>query len=442
MINNKKIACLILSSLFVASLFTGCGAKKAPTTSVTPNKPETLVVYSYEALKDTEYSTAVQTFEKDNNCKIKFNVIESAKFVQGFMVAASGGNEIDALVLNGQDTRNLSNKGLLMDLSNDITYKDRFNDNSINQFTFDGKLYGVPWGSVDTSAVYINKDVFTKYNIKIPVTYADMIAANNELKKHNMTLFGFGGGSAYMWPMWYFDLFAQTSGNKSVQRTIDALSGKAKFTDNDFVEAMKVLGNFGKEGMFQVGVNGADSAGGAAIFTGGKSAAFFGGTWELAGFRKAGLDATKLDMIPFPIVKEGAKSEQTGSAGSGALAIYSKIPEAKKQLTLKLIDFLSSEKGVQAARDSQTVKSGFAFSATKTVKPDSTDALADTIQNTLIPSTVTFLDWIWPAEITKEFQQDLQAVVGQKMTAEEAMAKIQKVYDDIVTKGYKFNAVK
>jgi raffinose/stachyose/melibiose transport system substrate-binding protein len=60
----------------------------------------------------------------------------------------------------------------------------------------------------------------------------------------------------------------------------------------------------------------------------------------------------------------------------------------------------------------------------------------------LLPSTVTFLDWIWAPEITKEFQDGIQAVVGGKITAEAEMAKIQKIFDDIKAKGYDFDSVK
>ena len=40
-----------------------------------------------------------------------------------------------------------------------------------------------------------------------------------------------GGGDIYMWPMWFFQTFAQTSKNRSFERTVDSLLGKAKFTD-------------------------------------------------------------------------------------------------------------------------------------------------------------------------------------------------------------------
>lgn len=437
MLKSKKVIFLLILTFIFTTALSGTGFAAAKS-----SKQQTLTVYSYEAMKDTEYAKAVKDFEKANNCKVKVNVILSAKFVQGFMVAANGGEPIDVLVLNGQDARAFAKKGLIKDISKDITYKNRFNASSLNQYTFNNKLYGVPYGNIDTSGIYYNKDILAKYNLKEPKTYADMVAVNNVLKQNGLTLFGFGGGSVYMWPMWYFDAFAQTSGNKSVERTIAALTKKAKFTDPDFVAAMKVLENFGKEGMFQAGVNGTDTAGGEAVFTSGKSAAFFGGTWEIPVFRKAGMDANKLDMTTFPIVKAGSKSQQTGSAGSGAICLYSKIAPTNKALALKFVDYLTSPKGYENARNSLLAPGGFAFPPTIAVKTNSTDALASKLQKNIMPSTVTFLDWIWPPEVTKAFQQDIQAVVGQQMTSEDAMADIQKAFDDAVANGYDFNATK
>ncbi len=47
------------------------------------------------------------------------------------------------------------------------------------------------------------------------------------------------GKVIYMWPVWFFTTFAQTTGNRSIERTVEILSGKGKFTDPDFVEATR-----------------------------------------------------------------------------------------------------------------------------------------------------------------------------------------------------------
>lgn len=462
----KRLLVLSLAFVLMVSIFAACGSAAqtpAPAASSTetaaspasqtsaqesataPAGPKELVVYAAMVTQDIA-PKLVADFEQQTGVKVKMTCIASDKFVQTFMVAANGGSPIDLLWLNGQDARAFAKKGLIMDLTSDTSsLVSRFNDAAVKQYTFQNKLYGIPSDSGNTSMCYYNKDIFDKYNLKVPETYADMVADNNILKQNKLTLFGFGGATTYMWPMWFFNTFAQTSGNKSIERTIDILSGKAKFTDPDVVEALQVLANFGKEGMFQPGFNGADSNGGKSIFTSGKSAMFYGGIWELDGFRKAGFDDKKmhLGIIPFPIVKDGAKSEQTGSAAGGCLSIYSKINPQNKVTALKFIDIMTSDQEMTKRFSLNNPPSSNFYPANKNVKaPDGIpgDALNQVIVEKLMPTTVTFLDWIWPPEITKEFQSGIQAVVGQQISAENEAKKLQKVMDDLLAKGYDFNA--
>lgn len=450
----KRILATITVLTLVLSLFAACKSEQAPVTSTdetkstteadttaatTPEDKKTVVIYMEDDFIRDSYTDFYKEFEDQNNVIVKSILVPKDKYVQSFMVAVNGGQQVDVLYLNGQDVRSFAKKGLITDMSGLVSYWDRFNTNAVDQFTFGGSKYAVPTNSGATSGVYYNKEILDKYKILPPKNLADLVAMNKILSADGIATFAFGGASTYMWPMWYFDALAQTSGGTSVERTVEALQGKAKFTDPDFVEAMKVLETFGKENLFQTGVNGAEQAQGNAVFTSGKAALFFGGTWEIDGFRKAGLTDDKLGMIAFPIIKEGAVSQQTGSAAGAGMSLYSKISEENKDIALKLIDYISSD--AKIAELNKLANTSMA--PNKAYKAEGADPLmTSAIAIDLLPSTVTFLDWVWPPEIVKEFQDGIQAVVGGKISAEDEMAKVQKVYDDVKAKGYDFDAVK
>ena len=52
---------------------------------------------------------------------------------------------------------------------------------SVDKFTFDGQIYGVPW-SQDGKVFYYNKKVFEENNISIPTTWNEFIAVLDQLK--------------------------------------------------------------------------------------------------------------------------------------------------------------------------------------------------------------------------------------------------------------------
>jgi raffinose/stachyose/melibiose transport system substrate-binding protein len=182
-----------------------------------------------------------------------------------------------------------------------------------------------------------------------------------------------------------------------------------------------------------------ETAQGLAVFSSGKSALFYGGTWELVGFRESGMTGDKLGLVPFPIVVPGAGSEQTGSGGSPGICLRKGLSAERQKVVLDLINYISSDAKVQAYRDflgdsHPEANKRFKFSA-------NTDPLVSSvIVPTLVPTTVTFLDWVWPPEIVAAFQDQLQAVTGGQTTAAAAMAEIQKVFDNLVKNGYNFDA--
>lgn len=450
----KKVLSIIIVAAFILTVFSACGTAKQPdsqaastqtavknasTAATQPAEKKTIVIYMEDDFIRDSYTDFYKEFEDQNNAIVKPILVPKDKYVQSFMVAVNGGQQVDVLYMNGQDVRSFAAKGLITDMTDIVTFWDRFNSNAPDMFTFGGRKFAVPTNSGATSGVYYNKEILAKYSLQPPKTFADLVAMNKVLSKDGIATFAFGGASKYMWPMWYFDTFAQTSGGKSVDRTVEALQGKAKFTDPDFVEAMKVLESFGAENLYQKGFNGAEQAQGNAVFTAGKAALFFGGTWEVDGFRKAGMTADKLGIVPFPIVKDGAVSQQTGSAAGAGMSLYSKIAAENKDIALALVDYLSSDKKITELNKLANT----AMAPNKAYIAEGADPLfTDSINKELVPSTVTFLDWIWAPEIVKEFQDGIQAVVGGKIKAEDEMAKIQKVYDDIVAKGYDFNATK
>ncbi|BBI36660.1 ABC transporter substrate-binding protein [Cohnella abietis] len=440
----KRNGMIIMLGVCVMAL-TACGSgdkatsETAGTTAPATGKKQTLIVYAQDDQNvfgdETKANQLFGDFKKENNVDLQIVSIKSSDFLQKFTISAQGNESIDVLFTNGQFIRNFYSKGLIADITNDITAPaDRFNQSALDTYTYGGKLYALPWSGATTSAMYYNKALFEKYNLKVPTTFEELTAVSKVFNENGIAPISFGGGDKFMYPMWYFETLAQTSGNDSVNRTFAALQGKAKFTDPDFVEAMEDLGKFGKDKILQDGVNGTNMDAARALFIAEKAAMFYGGSWELDGFSKALAD--KLDVALFPTVKAGAKVQMTGAGGDG-VALYAKVAPEKRDLAVKLIEYFTSD----AVHQKYVDISGMALPANKNVPTKGSDVVAK-LKDEHIPVTVTFLDWYWPKEITEEFQAQIQAVVGQILPANEAMAKIQAVYDKLKAGGYDFDSTK
>jgi raffinose/stachyose/melibiose transport system substrate-binding protein len=102
----------------------------------------------------------------------------------------------------------------------------------------DNKVYGVPL-EMATFQIYYNKDLFTKYNLKPPTTWDEMISAAKTLKQHDVTPFAAAGKDTWLLPL-YDDAFGATRyGGPDFEQKV--LTGQAKFTDPAYVDALNVL---------------------------------------------------------------------------------------------------------------------------------------------------------------------------------------------------------
>lgn len=392
-------------------------------------------------LKEEGCLEIARLFEEKTGIKVNVHSYDSADFVQAFMVAANGGSPVDVMLLNGQDVRYFMKNGLIQEMDGKPG-ADRVNEGAIDQYTYNGKLYAIGSKGGNSSGIFVNMDIIDQYGGKAPETMADLRELNTKLKADGLSLFAFGGGNKYMWPMWYFSCFGQTSGGKPTERVEEILTGNAKFTDADSIEAFDVIRTFAEEEMFQPGFNGTDSDGGKAVFANGQAALFYGGTWEITGFLEAGMD--NLDLLPFPIIKEGAKSIQTGNASDGAWTIYSKIDPARQSAAEAFIDFMTTDEVIADFRNSDVadLRDYARVSCNTNVPlPENTDELTKKQQEFLATMTFTHPDWIYPPEITTALQDVLQSLTGLQITSEEAGSQMQAVMDELLANGYDYNAV-
>lgn len=395
---------------------------------------QTLVVYSNDPATEPIFKQILDVFAAANGCQIKLQSYPEDEYMQVVTAAFNAGSQIDFIYANGQDVRFMAQKGIIKDLTDHVTYLDRFHPAMLVPFTFSKRVYGLPVNTLQTSAVYYNKEIYSKLGIaRLPVTYDELVSVSATIRKNGIAPIAMGGGSIYMWPMWFFQTFAQTSKNKSFERTVDTLLGKARFTDPDYVDAMSVLARFGKDNLFISGVNGTSQDSARSMFISGKAAMFYGGTWEIKGWYESGMNAEKIGVMPFPLVAKGVIPESTGGPGS-AYVIYSKIDPSRLNLAYKLLDFLTSD----PQNELFNIQVNATNSVNRNVHLKVDDPLKKTLAEDFVPRTTTFLDWVWPPEITKAFQQQIQAVIGQQITPVKAMQAIQKTYDEIVKKGYKF----
>ena len=144
----------------------------------------------------------------------------------------------------------------------------------------DGKgLYCVPLG-LNMEGFWYNKALFEKAGIqKAPETWDEFLEVCEKLKAAGITPIVQGGSDN--WPMTRVlnAYLVRSVGPNAVQ---DAVTGKKKFTDPEYVAAAQMFQDMAKKGYFAEGMNTIDPGTATSMLMNGQAAMNYDGSWKVS----------------------------------------------------------------------------------------------------------------------------------------------------------------
>jgi raffinose/stachyose/melibiose transport system substrate-binding protein len=369
--------------------------------------------------------TAIQ--DAHPGVEVEWRGLTSERYTELFAAAEVAGDQIDIMDLNGQDLRRYAVGGKLVDLS-DLDYKDRFREVGLNTYTIAGKLWALPRGGISGFPFLYNKRILDEVGAtQEPETYTELLELSGAIKDAGYAPFVHPGKNIYLWPIWQFWAYAQTSGNQPVEKTFQTLTGEAKFTDPEHVAALEILSKYASDGLFIEGVNSLDNDSAWIALSQGKAAFWY---------HHSSVVGTYLDLSLMPPLRsvEDASIKRMLPGGTGwATGIYAKIAPERLDLAYEILDLMTTDEWVKFVNDvaKDPVSTNVNVQA-------SDDPLAVKYATECADNQFTYLDWYWPPEITRAFQENQQAIVAGAKTPDQAAESIQGVMDELYADGYTF----
>jgi raffinose/stachyose/melibiose transport system substrate-binding protein len=364
--------------------------------------------------------------------QIEYTFFTSERFVALFTAAQASGEQIDILGLNGQDLRRYALANALMPLDHMPTLE-RFQKVALDTYSIGGHLWALPSGEMGGFPIFYNNALLKKVGVAPPRTYHDFLHIRDALAKVGASVFTHEGKNIYLWPVWFFTTYAQVTGNRSVEKTIATLSGRGKFTDPEVVQALDLIFQFSRDKLFSPSVLSDDVPDCDAEFLTGK--AVFRLHWDgeigqVHDQKPPNMDL-QVQLLPRLVSNGAVKSQFPGGTGA-AMGIYSKIAPQRVSVAQDFLNFFTTDDNctylLQDAGQTLGVNK-------KSIGSTDPVALAEA---KLLPNMTIYLDWIWPPEVTRAFQEGIQAGVSGNYKAPQVAADIQSVFDGLVRNGYKF----
>lgn len=329
--------CVILLCL----ILTGCNKKNIED----DDSRVRLELYYYKQENQEGLKNIVKAFEKANP-DVSIDMLIIPNDSDSVMTArAEQGRLSDILQMQSYSRiKEYAEKGYLLDLSK-YGFINKLRKSSLPSVSYKGKQFAMP---MDFSAIGIiyNKDIFEKFQIDPPESYAELKQVCEILKKNQVV--PFAGMLRENWSAGQFLSMVHTSllleKNISPEKFFsDMNSGKISYGCVDTQKLFSILDFYGENMSSNADEMGTKEQ--ICSFAKGESAMMVQGLWSYSEIKKNNPNINA-GFVPFPVFDEKEKNKVYSDVDS-TFAVSSQSSKEKKQAAIKFLEFLASEKGAK-----------------------------------------------------------------------------------------------
>ncbi|WP_166387034.1 extracellular solute-binding protein [Catellatospora methionotrophica] len=407
-----------------AYLLSACGSDE-PTN---PDGPQTI---NWWHIQNTEpmlpvWAAMAKEYETAHpNVKVVIQPLENEAFKAKLTTATQAGSPPDLFQSwGGGVLKQQVDAGLVKDITADVQpWIGSLLPASVQPFTIDGKIYGVPF-DVGMVGFWYNKDLFAKAGITdLPVSWAQLLTTVSAIKSKGIVPIALAGKEK--WPgHFYWAYLAMRIGG------LGALQQAAKdnnFDTPDFIAAGQRLKELVDLQPFQKGFLGAEYGspdGQAATMGNGGAALELMGQWApsvqaSSSTSKKGL-GDKLGYFAFPAVDGGKGTVAEAFGGGNGFVVGKDAPASTTDFLKVLLDAANQRKSAATGAVLPTVK-------------DAADAIKDPNSKVVATSLASatgfqlYLDQAYPPAVGQQVNDSVAELVAGSKTPEQIVKDITKV---------------
>lgn len=351
--------------------------------------------------------------------------------------ALSAADELpDVFIVKGSWVENFVNNEQLADLTeykDTVEWADDFYDGVFDSCTIDGKIYGVPnQFPAPTSMVFYDSELWAQAGYStFPETWEEVEEASAKFKEQGIeTTVALGNKEQWNYESCWFSTLADRYTGTDWMNNILARDGSAKFTDEDFVSALKFTADLGASGILNPDYNSITGQQANDLFIQGKAASVITGNWDISYFLtnadESFTDRIKIAALPQPAGAEKGEKGSMSSSSGWFVAVNSKLEGEKLEAAL---DFAFSIAGPEFSKNNAELQGGlspvkYEFD-TSTLPQLRQDYIAIAAE---VPPAPVY-DVVLSTEIVDVLNAGLQGVLDGTVSPEDLAQQVQDEYE-------------
>lgn len=423
---KTKIISVILAAIMVIGSLTGCGKG-------TNSSGDTITIKLFSNLPDRKNGQGLveqmiidEYMNENKNVVIEVEALDEEAYKTKFKAYSMEGMP-DVVSIWGQPSflDEVLDAGVLAEL-NEADYADYgFIAGSLDGFKRDGKLYGLP-RNTDVAAFYYNQKMFEDNNWKVPETYDELLDLAKQINDAGYIPLAMDGGDGWPMAVYYSDILYKLTGSDYSQIVSDAI-GNGDFTDSAFVQAAEILKKSADANLFQTGYDSQDYGTAMNLFTNGRAAMFYMGSWEASMALNKDIPEeirTNIRAFTMPVIENGKGSATDIAAwNGGGYAVYanSKV----KDEAIKFLNYMYQKEKLSK----YGWENGVGMSAqdqTEFMTGNETELqmqFVDVINNATSVSGTPIND-CGPSAFKTKIESEIQSVSNGSITVDEFLSKL------------------
>lgn len=436
-------AFILKLTLFVAivSLLTACGSGDDNATGSENQDGDdvsiSLMHYYNKELGEPAPTAQLEKLDEfaANNPDVTINQeIQSHDNYETKVKTLAAGDELpDVFLIKGSMTQQFLENEQVMNLDDFLNendgWQDQFVDGTLTPFQVDGSAYGVPISGGATHIIYYNQAIFDEVGIEeFPATWDEFLEVIDTLNENDVTPIALGNKGKWVLNSSYLSTLGNRYTGDEWFNNILANNGEAAFTDQPFIDALGAINQLADRGAFNENMNSIDNSEQQAMYMNGKAAMFIEGDWA-AGSISSNAPEDVLEnthVAIFPAIDDAGGNQNTVSGGGGwAYAINADVTGEKLEAIKDMIYHLTNEDAGKLILEKGQMP---AIKVSGTEDMDLGRLTREILELLEDNKYVPIYDTILEPALIEEMNNNMQIMVIDQVTPEEAAENIQKVY--------------
>lgn len=347
-------ACMLILSLAAC----GNNADSKNESATSKNGLITLSIAMHVAnVKEQEpymYGIVEKFQEKYPNIKIDLTGSETQEHVKKMKMMSQSGKLPDIFWMLPAPAKEMNKEGMLLDLTDFLKSNPEIassiDSQMVSGYKESGKQFGLPYQALVTGLWY-NKALFDQFNVKVPETYEELLAATKVFKANNIVTLAKGSKDTFS--TWAF--LGMLTRYGFFDKIDDIQSGKEKFDNPDFLKLFNKIDELRINGAFPENVSTLSYFQAVEMFTGGKAAMLDAGVWETKKIEQSPIAKTAAFSWG-PTFSDGVGNQKIAMAVAAApLVASAKVKEepAKYDAVQKFFAFFYSQEGAAVMAENE-----------------------------------------------------------------------------------------